>query len=821
MDKAFPGTILPVVGALGNPYSGPVRRAWGLRLRVLAAAGAIALVSLITFGVLLNGLQNQSRTAVKARAANDGVTQAGVLERIALDMENGVRGYALTGDRAQLAPYERARAEIAPAGRKLLSLETEPGQRAQARALVRELERYATSLAAVIEQPDRDSAATARETEQGLTTFRADLATYAVDERAEQMRLREEGGRLRTRAIRIAAGGLALLLVLIALLAFGAVRAIVGPVNRLQRFARELGAGRFGTRLPETGPPETAELAHAFNLSAETLQRSTERHLAELDAVFRDSPLGIAFLDLDLRFLRVNEALAAMNQVPADEHLGRTVGEVTGQHDVESALRRVVETGEPLLDLDVALHGRRFEASYFAVRDDRGELLAVGKSMIDVTARRRAESGRQRLQDATSALASAVSVADVAAVAVEQAGRALEASTAVLLTLDADRGRLEIVTDSGLSGSARTRWGRLPLSEPMPATDAARTAQGIFISNEAALLERYPALEGTPYPRAGAYASLPLVAYGRTLGVLSFGFARSVAFDEDERALLTALAAQTAIAMARAELYEREHTVSQTLQASLLPRALPAVPGIDLAGRLESGAKGVEVGGDFYDAFALDGGAWGVAIGDVCGKGVDAAALTALARHSVRAAAHAYDSPAAVLNALNRAVIDESRAGQFLTAIFARLAPRGDGRPGFRLALACGGHPPPVVIDAEGVPRALECTGTLLGVIDDPKIVDTEIDLEPGDTLLLYTDGLTEASAPERTLSTPEVAELLAAVRGETAAQTAEGCLSSAIAAGGGVTRDDIAVLVVQVEIGVLDRREKSGEGIFDTGTML
>ena len=108
-------------------------------------------------------------------------------------------------------------------------------------------------------------------------------------------------------------------------------------------------------------------------------------------------------------------------------------------------------------------------------------------------------------------------------------------------------------------------------------------------------------------------------------------------------ALLSALAAQTAIALARAELYEREHTVSQTLQASLLPRALPTVPGLDLAGRLEAGAKGVEVGGDFYDAFAIGDGAWGVAIGDVCGKGVDAAALTALARHTVRAAAHAYE----------------------------------------------------------------------------------------------------------------------------------------------------------------------------------
>jgi serine phosphatase RsbU (regulator of sigma subunit)/PAS domain-containing protein len=788
---------------------------------VLAAAGLIAVVSLITFGVLLNGLQSQSRSAVKARAANDAVTQAGVLERIALDLENGVRGYALTGDRAQLAPYERARRELAPAGAGLLALEIEPAQRAQARTLIDRLGRYATSLEGAIARADRDPAATARETERGLQAFRPDLERFAADERADQLRLRNQATQLRNRAIRIAAGGLVLLLVLIALLAFGAVRAIVGPVCRLQRFAREVGAGRFGTRLPETGPPETAELAHAFNLSAETLQRSTERHLAELDAVFRDSPLGIAFLDLDLRFLRVNEALAGMNQVPAGEHLGRTVGEVTGQHDVERALRSVVETGEPLLDLDVALHGRRFEATYFAVRDDRGELLAVGKSMIDVTARRRAESARERLQDATSALASAVSVADVAAAAVEQAALALDASTAVLLTLDAERERLRIVTGKGLSDGARTRWASLPLSERMPGTDAARTAQSVFISDESALLERYPGLAGTPSPSDGAYASLPLVAYGRTLGVLSFGFTRPVAFDSDERGLLTALAAQTAIALARAELYEREHIVSQTLQASLLPRALPAVPGIDLAGRLEVGASGVEVGGDFYDAFALGDGAWGVAIGDVCGKGVDAAALTALARHTVRAAAHAYDSPAAVLNALNRAVLDESRAGQFLTAIFARMEPRADGRGGFRVALACGGHPPPVVIGADGVRRALECLGTMLGVIDDPTIADVEIDLEPGDTLLLYTDGLTEASAPERTLTTPEVAGLLAGVRGETAAQTAEGCLSSAIAAGGGVTRDDIAVLVVQVQIGALDRRENSGEGIFDTGTML
>ena len=424
--------------------------------------------------------------------------------------------------------------------------------------------------------------------EPGLAAFRADLGRFTAAKRAEQMRLRAEGTRLRTRSIRIAAGGLILLLALIVAIAIGAVRAIVGPVDRLQRFARELGAGRFDARVPETGPPEFVELARAFNRSAETLQRDNDRHMAELDAVFRDSPLGLAFLDLDLRFLRVNEALARMNQVPAADHLGRRVGEVTGQHDIERALRRVVEAGEPLLDLDIALHGRRFEASYFAVRDDRGELLAVGKAMSDVTARREAEAARERLQAATAALARALTVADVARVAIEQGKAALGAELAMLLTLDAERERLKLVDGEGLPEAAGTRWSTVALSERMPATRAALSGTSVFLSDEAALLEQFPDLAGAPYPRAGSHAAVPLVAYGRTLGVLSFGFTRSVAFDRGERGLLHALAAQAAIALARAQLYEREHAVSQTLQASLLPRALPVVPGLDLAGRLEA-----------------------------------------------------------------------------------------------------------------------------------------------------------------------------------------------------------------------------------------
>jgi serine phosphatase RsbU (regulator of sigma subunit)/PAS domain-containing protein len=758
---------------------------------VLAAAGVIAVVSLITFGVLLNGLSDQSSLAAKGRSVTDGVNQAAVLERLAFELENSATPEASA----------RARAAVPAAADRLVETQKSAADRAQAREIGRLLAAYAAQPGAA-----------------DLAAFREALRRFSQAKRAQQLDLRAESQRLRTRAERIAAGGLAVLLVLIAALAWAAVRAIVAPVNRLQRFARELGAGHVTTRLPETGPPETAELARAFNASAESLQRATDRHLAELDAVFRDSPIGIAFLDLDLRYLRVNEALAQMNQVPASEHLDRTVGEVTGQHEIEHALREVIRRGEPMLEVETALHGRLFEASYFAVRDDRGELLAVGKAMIDVTARRHAEAARERLQQATEALAGAVTVADVAAVAIEQAGQALDAGTGILLLLDAERSVLEIVADRNLDGAARERWGTLPLAEPTPSTEAARLGQAIFLSDEAALLERFPNLDGTPYPRAGAYAALPLVAYGRSLGVLSIGFPRRLAFDADERGLLTALAAQAAIAIARAQLYEREHAVSQTLQASLLPRELPQVPGLELAGRLEAGAQGVEVGGDFYDAFAISEDAWGVAIGDVCGKGVDAAALTALARHTIRAAAHAEPSPAAVLGALNRAVLDESLPGQFLTAIFARITPLAGG--GVRVTAACGGHPPPAVIDARGEPRELNCTGTLLGVVDDPQFADCAVDLHPGDTLLLYTDGLTEAGAPQHTLSTGEVAALLAKVRRDTAALTAQGALASALQASGGAARDDIAVLVVQVTEPALDRADNGADRIFDTGTM-
>jgi phosphoserine phosphatase RsbU/P len=181
-----------------------------------------------------------------------------------------------------------------------------------------------------------------------------------------------------------------------------------------------------------------------------------------------------------------------------------------------------------------------------------------------------------------------------------------------------------------------------------------------------------------------------------------------------------------------------------TLQRSLLPPALPAVPGLETGAHYHFASLD-EVGGDFYDLFALSQDRWGLFLGDVCGKGARAAALTSLIRYTLRAVA-AYDpDPVTVMHALNAALHQEYLRDyrNFCTAIFGLLTPQGNG---FTLTLASGGHPPALLIRADGT-VAFQPTprGQLIGAWDDARFTATTIRLDPGDALLLYTDGLTEA----------------------------------------------------------------------------
>ncbi|MEV6175831.1 SpoIIE family protein phosphatase [Streptomyces sp. NPDC052015] len=196
---------------------------------------------------------------------------------------------------------------------------------------------------------------------------------------------------------------------------------------------------------------------------------------------------------------------------------------------------------------------------------------------------------------------------------------------------------------------------------------------------------------------------------------------------------------------------ERLRQLATTLQATLLPPTLASVPGLDVAAHYHI-ASIDEVGGDFYDLFPLAAGTWGLFLGDVCGKGAEAAAVTSLARYTLRAAAVYDPAPAAVLKNLNTVLEHEYNGAdpRFCTVIFGLLTPDG-GRGGFRITLASGGHPPALLLRADGTADYLPTPGgQLIGVLPDAHIATTTFRLDPGDTLLLHTDGLTEAQTTIR-----------------------------------------------------------------------
>jgi PAS domain S-box-containing protein len=236
----------------------------------------------------------------------------------------------------------------------------------------------------------------------------------------------------------------------------------------------------------------------------------------------------------------------------------------------------------------------------------------------------------------------------------------------------------------------------------------------------------------------------------------------------------------------------REHAMVETLQRSLLPRSLPAIPGVELGASYRPATPEGRVGGDFYDVFPVSESSWVLLVGDISGKGSAAAAVSALARYTVRADALREPHPARVLELLNEALVREG--GDFCTAVCATLDLQS-GTP--LLTLASAGHPPPLLV-REGSARELTGPGILLGYTPDVTFEETRDALQSEDTLVFYTDGLMDAQAPERVLEPSEIGELAASLDGLPAAEVASRLEAAAVQAGS-PARDDIAILVAQI----------------------
>jgi serine phosphatase RsbU (regulator of sigma subunit) len=238
---------------------------------------------------------------------------------------------------------------------------------------------------------------------------------------------------------------------------------------------------------------------------------------------------------------------------------------------------------------------------------------------------------------------------------------------------------------------------------------------------------------------------VPMKAGGATIGALTFVNADSArAFDDDDLTFAEDLAARAATAVENARLYTRLAQTADTLQASLLPERLAQPPGWRIAASYEAGERGTEVGGDFYDVFPVPEG-WMVVLGDVTGKGVKAAALTALARHTAKTAARFDPRPAAVLSQVN-AVLREQAELSLVTVVCALLRPVGGG---VEVSLASAGHPLPLRVSGDGSVAPLGRFDIVLGAVDDGEWTESAAAIAPGDTLLFYTDGVTDARGVE------------------------------------------------------------------------
>jgi GAF domain-containing protein len=289
---------------------------------------------------------------------------------------------------------------------------------------------------------------------------------------------------------------------------------------------------------------------------------------------------------------------------------------------------------------------------------------------------------------------------------------------------------------------------------------------------------------------------VPLTARGRTLGAITFASSDSGRiYGANDLSLAEELGRVAGVAVDNARLYEERSNIARTLQRSLLPPRLPAVDGIEVAARYRAAGEGTEVGGDFYDVFEVGKNAWAVMIGDVCGKGPGAAAVTGLARHTLRAASMNEWRPRRVLLMLNDALVRDE-VDEYCTAVFARFTRVGTQ---VRVTLACGGHPPPLFLGANGRVEVAGEPGTLLGVFPDPELATAVIDLQPGDGLLFYTDGVTESRGPGIGLSEEALRELLTERAGGSAEALADAVEQAAVAAQPGGPRDDIALVCLRM----------------------
>jgi serine phosphatase RsbU (regulator of sigma subunit)/PAS domain-containing protein len=290
--------------------------------------------------------------------------------------------------------------------------------------------------------------------------------------------------------------------------------------------------------------------------------------------------------------------------------------------------------------------------------------------------------------------------------------------------------------------------------------------------------------------------SVPISDGATTYGVLTLGRqAAERRFEIAELGLAQELGEHLGVAIRVDRMFRHRSAVAEALQGSLLPARLPDIPGLDLSAAYVPAGEGLEVSGDFYDVFPVQGG-WAITVGDVCGKGQEAAAMTAAARHAIRVIAHWSPDPVETLAKVNEVILAGDYEDRFVTVKLAYLRWDGDR---VHVVLASAGHPGPVVVRPDGRVEVLSGGSLPLGLFPDAEPERTELELGPGDLLFFYSDGVTEARSADMRYFEERLADELAGLAGRSAAETTRMVQSLVASFSAGDLRDDVTILVAKV----------------------
>lgn len=605
--------------------------------------------------------------------------------------------------------------------------------------------------------------------------------------------------------------------------------AIVAPLLARGRTVGALSVLRLGKSSPYA-PDDlglVCELARRAALAIDNARLYSDLQRAErrLQAVLVNLAEAITVIDADGRTVFANQAAADLLKVedpgalmeaePGQIMTNFAVFDEDGNElDLEAMPGRRLFAGEQVQPLLVRNIVRSTgEERWIIVRSspvldpDSGELLYVVNVFENITEVKRVQLAESFMSEASRVLASSLDYSET----LQRVARLTVPVVASWCAVDVvgEHGEIERVAvhhpDPEMVALAERLDRQYSVSpdEPTGAAEVIRTGEArVYTDIAPDALAEYARdnehLQLLAAIGATAVIIVPMIGADRVTGAITLvSSGQDRRLSAEDLPLAERLARRAGTAVENARLYTERSRIAHTLQQALLPDSLPAVPGAQVRARYRAAGELNEVGGDFYDVFPTDGDAWMLVIGDVCGKGPRAAGVTALARHTLRAAAQSGHSPGQMLDMLHRALQAQPADADLCTVCLVHFQRSGETA---MLRIALAGHPPPLLVESGGESRLLGKPGTLLGVLDPISVHELSSELYSGQTLLLYTDGVPEARHGEHLLGEQGLQQLCLQAQ----ALSLDGLLDhierGALAHAGGVLRDDLAMLALRLD---------------------